>query len=199
MDENRVEMLARQHGIRQKRDDGGVTKTLGVFLRRADEGTLSRLLVESSILLAATRGNPATILEDAASAYKVDTDAIAAKVKQEFTAKEKSKKTTQPATKAAKKSGLATIHRGTAVRCPSLFYSLKSRRENPCRFLPATLIRLLRPRSPAARQESSVLLLHLPPVSFSRKRSQPKSPARKNSLYPEDCSSPLESVARLSA
>jgi ParB-like partition proteins len=103
MDENRVEMLARQHGIRQKRDDGGVTKTLGVFLRRADEGTLSRLLVESSILLAATRGNPATILKDAASAYKVDTDAIAAKVKQEFTAKEKSKKTTQPATKAAKK------------------------------------------------------------------------------------------------
>ena len=103
MDENRVEMLARQHGIRQKRDDGGVTKTLAAFLRRADEGTLSRLLVESSILLAATRGNPATILKDAASAYKVDTDAIAAKVKQEFTAKEKSKKTTQPATKAAKK------------------------------------------------------------------------------------------------
>jgi ParB family chromosome partitioning protein len=24
MDENRVEMLARQHGIRQKRDDGGI-------------------------------------------------------------------------------------------------------------------------------------------------------------------------------
>ena len=28
MDENRVEMLARQHGIRQKRDDGGVKKTI---------------------------------------------------------------------------------------------------------------------------------------------------------------------------
>jgi ParB family transcriptional regulator, chromosome partitioning protein len=41
MDENRVEMLARQHGIRQKRDDGGIGKTLTAFVRRADEGTLS--------------------------------------------------------------------------------------------------------------------------------------------------------------
>jgi ParB family chromosome partitioning protein len=104
MDENRVEMLARQHGIRQKRDDGGLAKTLAAFLRRADEGTLSRLLVESSILLAVTRGNPAAVLKDAATAYKVDTDAITAKVKQEFAAKEKAKKTTQPATKAAKKA-----------------------------------------------------------------------------------------------
>ncbi len=103
MDENRVEMLARQHGIRQKRDDGGAGKTLAAFLRRADEGTLSRLLVESSILLAASRGNPTNVLKDAASAYKVDTDAIAAKVKQEFTAKEKARKTAQPASKAPKK------------------------------------------------------------------------------------------------
>jgi ParB family chromosome partitioning protein len=102
MDENRVEMLARQHGIRQKRDDGGISKTLAAFVRRADEGTLSRLLVESSILLAATRGNPATALKDAASAYKVDTDAIAAKVRQEFAAKEKAKKVPQPAAKTAK-------------------------------------------------------------------------------------------------
>jgi ParB family chromosome partitioning protein len=104
MDDNRVEMLARQHGIRQKRDDGGVTKTLTAFIRRADEGRLSRLLVESSILLAASRGNPSTVLKEAATAYKVDTDAIAAKVKQEFTAKEKAKKAPQPATKAAKKA-----------------------------------------------------------------------------------------------
>jgi ParB family chromosome partitioning protein len=104
MDESRVETLARQHGIRQKRDDGGVTKTLTAFLRRADEGTLSRVLVESTILLAATRGNPSTILKDAATAYKVDTDAIAAKVKQEFAAKEKAKKTPQSAVKAAKKA-----------------------------------------------------------------------------------------------
>lgn len=104
MDESRVEMLARHHGIRQKRDDGGIGKALAAFVRRADEGTLSRLLVESSILLAATRGNPATVLKDAASAYKVDTDAIAAKVRQEFAAKEKAKKVPQPATKAANKA-----------------------------------------------------------------------------------------------
>jgi ParB family chromosome partitioning protein len=103
MDENRVEMLARQHGIRQKRDDGGIAKTFSAFLRRADEGTLSRLLVESSILLAATRGNPSTVLKDAASAYKVDTDAITAKVQQEFAAKEKTRKTPQPTKKTATK------------------------------------------------------------------------------------------------
>ena len=103
MEENRLEMLARQHGIRQKREDGGIKKTLAAFIHRADEGTLSRLVVETSILLAASRSNPATVLRDAASAYKVDTDAIALKVKQEYAAKEKVKTTEAPTTKAAKK------------------------------------------------------------------------------------------------
>jgi len=102
MDENRVEMLARQHGIRQKRDDGGVAKTLTAFIRRADEGTISRLTVEASILLASARGNPATVLKEAATVYKVDTDAIATKVRQEFTAKEKARKTPQAAAKPTK-------------------------------------------------------------------------------------------------
>ena len=103
MDENRVEMLARQHGIRQKRDDGGMAKTFSAFVRRADEGMLSRLLVESSILLVITRGNPSVVLKEAATAYKVDTDAIAAKVRQECAAKAKAKKTptTKKTTKAA--------------------------------------------------------------------------------------------------
>ena len=104
MDEHRIETLARQHGIRQQRDDGGVAKTLAAFLHRADEGTLSRLLVEAVILLAASKTNPAVVLRDAATAYKVDTDAIAAKVKQEFAAKEKAKKTARPASKSAKKA-----------------------------------------------------------------------------------------------
>lgn len=99
MDENRVEMLARQHGIRQKREDGGISKTLAGFLRRADEGTLSRLLVEAAILLAASKTNAATVLRDAASMYKVDTDAISLKVKQEFAAKEKAKLAKKPAGK----------------------------------------------------------------------------------------------------
>ena len=104
MDQSRLEMLAQQHGIRRKRDDGGIKKTLTAFIRRADEGTLSRLLVEASVLLATSRSNGTTILKDAATAYKVDTEAIAAKVRQEFAAKEKAKKTTQPATKATKKA-----------------------------------------------------------------------------------------------
>ena len=104
MEEHRLETLARQHGIRQKRDDGGIGKTLAAYIRRADEGTLSRLLVETSILLAASRSNPAIVLRDAASMYKVDTDAIARKVKQEFAAKEKAKKTAQSTAKTAKKT-----------------------------------------------------------------------------------------------
>jgi ParB family chromosome partitioning protein len=63
---------------------------------RADEGTLSRLLVESTILLAAARTNPAAVLRDAASIYKIDTNAIMLKIKQEFAAKEKAKKLGKP-------------------------------------------------------------------------------------------------------
>ena len=47
---------------------------------------------------------PPRFFKDAADVYKVDTDAIALKVKQEFAAKEKAKKTPPPTTKAAKKA-----------------------------------------------------------------------------------------------
>jgi hypothetical protein len=82
----------------------GTFKTFTAFVRRADEGTLSRLVVEASILLAASRGNPTVILKEAAATYKVDTDAITTKVRQEFAAKEKAKKATQPAVKNATKA-----------------------------------------------------------------------------------------------
>jgi ParB family chromosome partitioning protein len=104
LEEPRLEMLARQHGIRQKRDDGDIKKTFTAFVRRADEGTLSRLLVQASILLAASRGNPTVILKEAAVTYKVDTDAITIKVRQEFAAKEEIKKAAQPAVKSATKA-----------------------------------------------------------------------------------------------
>jgi ParB family chromosome partitioning protein len=96
LDENRIETLARLHGIPQKRDEGGVTKTFIAFARRADEGTLSRMLVETTIVLAASRTYGANMLRDAATAYMVDTDAIAAKVKQQFAAKAKVKKEAKP-------------------------------------------------------------------------------------------------------
>jgi len=91
LEERRLEMLARQHGIRQKRDDGGIAKTYFAYIRRADESTLGRAVIESAILLAASRGNASQVLSDAATAYKVDTDAIASKVKQEFAAKDRAK------------------------------------------------------------------------------------------------------------
>jgi ParB family chromosome partitioning protein len=104
MDDRNVETLARQHGIRQKRDDGGIKKGFSAFLRRADESTLSRALVEATILIAASRGNAAAVLKDAATAYDVDTDAIGRKVRQEFTAKEKAKKAALPTAKPTPKA-----------------------------------------------------------------------------------------------
>ena len=56
----------------------------------------SRLLVEASIVLAASRGNAIAILKDAATAYKVDTEAIAARVKQELAAKERLRRRHNP-------------------------------------------------------------------------------------------------------
>jgi ParB family transcriptional regulator, chromosome partitioning protein len=97
LDENTVETLAKQHCIRQKRDDGPVAKTLIALARRADEGTLSRIIVETTILLAASRHSGTNVLREAAMLYKVDTDAIALKVKQEFAAKARAKKETTKA------------------------------------------------------------------------------------------------------
>lgn len=103
LDESRIETLTRQHNIRQKRDDGGVTKTLTAYLRRADEGALSRLLVQATILLAASRQNGTNVLREAAIGYKIDTDAIASKVKQEFAAKARAKKEAKPEAKSISK------------------------------------------------------------------------------------------------
>ena len=91
--EGQLQALARQHGIRKDRETDMIEKLFAAFLRRVDEGVLSRLLVEVSILIAARRSSNGTSpLQDAAVAYKIDTDAIALKVKQEFAAKEKAKK-----------------------------------------------------------------------------------------------------------
>jgi ParB family chromosome partitioning protein len=93
LDENRLAILAKQHGIKKTKDTDSTEKLFVAFLRRADESTFGRAVVAASILLAATRGNPAKVLQDAAALYKVNTDAIVLKVKQEFAAKDKSKKT----------------------------------------------------------------------------------------------------------
>ncbi len=89
LDENRLSVVARQHGIKKAKDSDSVGKLFTAYLRHAEEGALGGVLVELTILHAVTRQDPAQVLHDAATAYKVDTDAIALKVKQEFAAKDK--------------------------------------------------------------------------------------------------------------
>jgi ParB family chromosome partitioning protein len=95
----RLELLAKQHGIKRSKDAEGISKLFAAFVRRADEGTLSRLLIETVVVLAASRSNAPTVLREAAAVYKVDTDAVALKVKQEFAAKDRAKATKTPLTK----------------------------------------------------------------------------------------------------
>jgi ParB family transcriptional regulator, chromosome partitioning protein len=83
LDERRLQTLARQHGIRKDRETDAIGKLFAAFVRRSDEGTLARLLVEATVLLAAARTIPAAALRDAAATYKIDTDAIALRLKQE--------------------------------------------------------------------------------------------------------------------
>jgi ParB family transcriptional regulator, chromosome partitioning protein len=104
LDENRLAVVARQHGIKKAKDSDSIGKLFAAYLRRAEESALGGLLVEITILHAATRQNAAQVLHDAASAYKVDVDAIGLKVKQEFAAKEKARLTAKPSTKAVAKA-----------------------------------------------------------------------------------------------
>ena len=99
--------MARQHGIRKDRETDAIGKLFAAFVRRVDEGTLARLLVESTVLLAASRTNPAVVLREAAATYKVDTDGIARKVKQEFAVKERAKKTSKSTPSAVTKTKTA--------------------------------------------------------------------------------------------
>jgi ParB family chromosome partitioning protein len=95
-------MVARNRGIRAKEGESAA-KLLSAFLRKAEEGVIGKLIVEAVILLSASKqSDGGKILRAAAQAYKVDTDAIALKVKHEFTTKERVKKATQSASKIAK-------------------------------------------------------------------------------------------------
>jgi ParB family transcriptional regulator, chromosome partitioning protein len=104
LDENRLAVVARQHGIKKAKDSDSIGKLFAAYLRRAEESALGGLLVEITILHAAMRQNATQVLRDAATAYKVDVDAIGLKVKQEFAAKEKARLTKKPLTKAVAKA-----------------------------------------------------------------------------------------------
>jgi len=108
LDDKRLEMVARNRGIRAKEGESAA-KLLSAFLRKAEEGVIGKLIVEAVILLSASKqADGGKILHAAAQAYKVDTDAIALKVKHEFAAKEKARSTAKiepkPVSKVLKKS-----------------------------------------------------------------------------------------------
>jgi ParB family chromosome partitioning protein len=100
LDENRLAILVRQHGIKKAKDSDSIGKLFAAYVRRAEESVLGNLLVEITILYAVMRQNARQALLDAATAYKVDTDAITLRVRQEFAAKEKAKLAKKPTAKA---------------------------------------------------------------------------------------------------
>jgi ParB family transcriptional regulator, chromosome partitioning protein len=105
LDENRLAVVARQHGIKKAKDSDSIAKLFAAYLHRAEESALGGLLVEITILHAATRQNGTQVLRDAATAYKVDVDAIALKVKQEFSTKEEARVAKKNLAKVQLKSG----------------------------------------------------------------------------------------------
>ncbi|MGC2162274.1 MAG: ParB/RepB/Spo0J family partition protein [Silvibacterium sp.] len=116
LDERRLAVLIRQHGMGKPKDGEVPAKLLAAFLPKAEESKLGRILVEAVILLSMhNQADTVKILRDAAQTYKVDVEAISAVVKQEFAAKDKAKTAKKAApkppvkqqTKAAKKSAVA--------------------------------------------------------------------------------------------
>jgi ParB family chromosome partitioning protein len=107
LDDNRVEIVARNRGIRAKEGETAA-KLLTAFLRKAEEGVIGKLIVEAVILLSASKQTDGgKILRAAAQVYKVDPDTIALRVKHEVAAKAKAKSVpkveSKPVAKALKK------------------------------------------------------------------------------------------------
>jgi ParB family chromosome partitioning protein len=114
LDENRAAILAKQHGIKKTKENESVGKLFTVFLRRADESTLGRAVVEAVVLLTASRGNASHVLREAAESYKVDVAAITATVKQEVVAKEKARTAKKATPKQPAKASAKTAKRAAA-------------------------------------------------------------------------------------
>ena len=114
LDERRLAIVLRQHGMGKAQATAADTpaKLLAAFVRKADESTLGHLLVEIVILHSThSPTDSGKVLKEAAEFYKVDVNAITAKVKQEFAAKDKAKATKKvtpkPPAKAVKKARAA--------------------------------------------------------------------------------------------
>ena len=110
LDERRLEVLARSRGIKKVQVSDSTEKLLNAYVRKAQEGELGALLVEAVILQSArTQAETSNALKEAAQHYKVDTDAIAKKVNDEFAVKQKAQAARKQSAKAkpAKKAKAA--------------------------------------------------------------------------------------------
>lgn len=110
LDERKIAMLIREHGIGKPKESESHAELLAAFLPKAEESKLGRILVETAILLSTrTEADAARVLREAAQTYKVDVNAIAAKVKQEFAARETAQRIRNASAKAkpAKKTKAA--------------------------------------------------------------------------------------------
>jgi ParB family chromosome partitioning protein len=109
LDERRLTIILRQHNLGKPNAATDVpAKLISAFLRKADDGTLGRTLVELAVLqTAASPTESSKALREAAEFYKVDVGAITTKVKQEFVTKDKTKAaktaTPKPTAKGTKK------------------------------------------------------------------------------------------------
>lgn len=92
-----ISFVGPSKSIKKAKDRESIAKLVRAFILKADEGDLGRLLVEMVILQSVRSQTDANVvLKEAAEYYKVDTETIATKVKQEFAAKEKSRTTSMP-------------------------------------------------------------------------------------------------------
>jgi len=92
LDERKLAILIREHGIGKVKNGETPAKAISAFVRKTDESTLGRLLIETTILLFARSPQEVALsLRTAADYYKVNVDAIATAVKKEFAAKEKAR------------------------------------------------------------------------------------------------------------
>jgi ParB family chromosome partitioning protein len=104
LDDRRLELVARSRSIKAKEGESAI-KLLSAFVRKADEGTLGKLIVEAVILLPArTPADGSKTLRTGAQVYGVDTEAIALKVNQEFAARDKARNVSKPEPKPVAKA-----------------------------------------------------------------------------------------------
>jgi ParB family chromosome partitioning protein len=101
LDERRLAIILRKHNLGKPNEaTDAPAKLLSAFLRKADESTLGRLLVELAVLQTSASPNESgKALREAAEFYKVDVGAITTKVKQGFVTKDKAKAAKMAASK----------------------------------------------------------------------------------------------------